>query len=313
MSDTSPSRERAGRLPYLPVPVARFAARTLQRSVQRPSIPARLQRGWYAGAALVARKPRGTTATPGELGGVPTTRFEVEGGDSAHAVLYLHGGGYIVGSARTHGCLAAWMAEASGAPVHLPEYRLAPEHPYPAALDDTVAAYRELADSGPGPDRIAIAGDSTGAALAVALGLRLREAGEQLPAGMVLINGVLDATYSGASSNGSRDVGLRRSWGLAGTDAYRAGQDAGLPEISPLKADLRGLPPVHLQVGTDDLVLSDSETFAERAREAGVKASLERIEGMWHDFQLLAGQLDEADEALEDVGRALRGFWGEAQ
>jgi acetyl esterase/lipase len=241
--------------------------------------------------------------------------FETGNGDSAHAVLYLHGGMHVIGSARTHGGLAAWISDAAGAPVHLLEYRLAPEHPYPASLDDTVAAYRELARSGLEPDRIAIAGDSSGAALAIAMTLRLRDAGEPVPAGLVLINGVLDVTCSGASatSNARRDMGLRRSWALAGADAYRAGRDPSLPEISPLEADLHGLPPIHLQVGTDDITLSDSDAFAARALEAGVKVSYRRFEGMWHDFQLLAGQLHEADEALADVGRALRGFWGEGR
>jgi epsilon-lactone hydrolase len=285
----------------------------LQRSVQRAWIPVRLQRAWYRVAALVARRPRGTIATPGNLGGVPATRFEASTGNSARAVLYLHGGMNIVGSTGTHGGLAAWIAEGAGAPVHLLEYRLAPEHPYPAALDDTVAAYRELVHTDLESDRIAIAGDSSGAALAIALALRLRDAGEPFPAGLVLINGVLDVTCSGASatSNARRDVGLRRSWAVAGADAYRAGRDPRLTEISPLQADLNGMPPIHLQVGTDDIALSDSEAFAERARAAGVKVSYRRFEGMWHDFQLLAGQLREADEALADVGSALRGFWGE--
>jgi cation diffusion facilitator CzcD-associated flavoprotein CzcO/acetyl esterase/lipase len=297
----------------MPPAVARLVARTLQRSIQRPGIPVRLQRLWLSIAARAIRRPSGIRSSTERLAGVPALRVEPEGADSSRAVLYLHGGAYIIGSARTHGGLAAAVSKAVGAPVHLLEYRLAPEHPYPAAVDDSLAAYRELLRSGLDPDRIVIGGDSAGAGLAVALALRLRETGEPLPAGLVLFGAWLDVTCSGASvaANARRDAGLRASWAVAGGDAYRAGRDPNLPEISPLEADLGGLPPIHLQIGTDDVLLSDSERFAAQARDAGVEVSLRHFEGMWHDFQLAAGQLHEADQAIDDIGSAIGRFWGE--
>jgi acetyl esterase/lipase len=300
-------------LRYPPRPMARAAARLLQRSVQRPWIPVGVQRVWLGAAAQAVRRPKGSSKTRGELGGVPSVRVECSQAAGDCAVLYLHGGGYLVGSARTHGAFAAWIAQAAGAPVHLLEYRLAPEHPYPAAVDDTLAAYRELVGSGLEPGRIAIAGDSAGAALAVAVAIRLREAGQPMPGGLMLINGWLDLTCSGPSGTGNarRDVGLRRPWLVSAAETYAAGEDLKHPEISPVEADLAGLPPIHLQVGTADLLLSDSDAFAERARRAGVEVSYRRFDDMWHDFQIAAGQSHDADEAVRDIGDAIRGFWGE--
>jgi epsilon-lactone hydrolase len=300
-------------LRYPPRPLARVFTRLLQRSVQRPWVPIGMQRAWLGVAAVAVRRPKGSSKTRGELGGVPSVRVECSPTADDRAVLYLHGGGYLVGSARTHGTFAAWIAGAADAPVHLLEYRLAPEHPYPAAVDDTLAAYRDLVRSGLEPRRIAIAGDSAGAALAVAAALRLRDAGEPMPGGLLLINGWLDATCSGPSltANARRDVGLRRPWLVAAAEAYAGSEDLKHPEISPVEADLAGLPPIHLQVGTADLLLSDSDAFAERARRAGVEMSYRRFEGMWHDFQVGAGQSHDADEAISDMGAAIHGFWGE--
>lgn len=304
---------RAEKLRYLPRPMARATTRLLQRSTQRPWIPVGFQRAWIGLFARALRRPPGVDEKPGRLGGVPSARIEGPQASSERAILYLHGGGYIAGSARTHGPFAAWIAKAAGAPVHLLDYRLAPEHPYPAAVDDSLAAYRELVETGLEPSGIAIAGDSAGAALAVAVALRLREAGEPMPAGLLLINGWLDLTCSGPSmeANAKRDVGLRRSWLVSAAEAYRHEHDIEHPEVSPVEAELGGLPPVHIQVGTWDLLLSDSDAFAERGRAAGVKVRYRRFERMWHDFQLAAGQLREADEAVRDIGEALRRFWGD--
>jgi epsilon-lactone hydrolase len=260
------------------------------------------------------RRPPGVAENPESLGGVPALRTESPSANRDRGVLYLHGGGYVAGTSRTYGPFGAWIANVADAPVHLLDYRLAPEHPYPAAVDDAVAAYRELVDSGPEPRGIVIAGDSAGASLAVAVALRLRQAGEPMPAGLLLINGWLDLSCSGPSmaANAKRDVGLRRSWLLAAGEAYRGAHDIKHPEISSVEAELDGLPPIHIQVGTWDLLLSDSDFFAERARTAGVKVSYRRFEAMWHDFQLAAGQLREADEAIRDIGEVLRRLWGES-
>ena len=270
-----------------------------------------MQRAWTEAAAKITRIPSGVSVTPGSLGGLQCDRIEADGADRSRAILYLHGGAYVLGSRRTHRGLAAQIALAGKAPVHLLEYRLGPEHKHPAGIEDSVAAYRELISSGIEPEAIVVVGDSAGGGLAVAMAMRLRKEGEPLPGGLVLLNAWLDLTCSGASmyANARYDVGLFRDWTVRGGELYRGDGDPLDPELSPVAADLSGLPPIYLQVGTHDLLLSDSETFADRARAAGVDVRMTRFEGMWHDFQLAAGLLREADEAMADLGVALDDIW----
>jgi cation diffusion facilitator CzcD-associated flavoprotein CzcO/acetyl esterase/lipase len=222
-------------------------------------------------------------------------------------VLYLHGGAYVGGSLETHRGIAAQIALGTGAPVHLVDYRLAPEHPYPAGLEDALSAYRGLVESGLDPKSVVVAGDSAGAGLALALALRLRDLGGPLPAGLALLNGWLDLTVSGDSMkrNRTRDVGLDRRHLIESAGSYRGAARLTDPELSPVNADLAGLPPIYLQVGTHDILESDSDLLARRAREAGVDVGYSKYRGMWHDFQLSAGALREADEAIADLSRAL--------
>jgi cation diffusion facilitator CzcD-associated flavoprotein CzcO/acetyl esterase/lipase len=306
---TEAERRNAPR--YLPRPVAKLLTRLLQRAVQRTWIPIRMERAWTEAAAKITRIPDGVSITPGSLGGVPSDRIEAEGTDPSRAILYLHGGAYVIGSRRTHRGLAAQIALAGKAPVHLIEYRLGPEHKHPAGLEDALAAYRDLVASGIEPESIVVVGDSAGGGLAVALATRLRDGGEPLPGGLAILNGWLDLTCSGASMelNKARDAGLLRPWTVWGGERYRGATDPLDPELSPVEADLSGLPPIYIQVGTHDILLSDSDRLAERARAAGVDVSCRRFEGMWHDFQLAAGLLREADEAMADLGRALEDIW----
>ena len=291
--------------------MAKLLTRALQRSVQRTWIPIPAQRAWTEAAARISRVPPGISIEQRSLGGVPSDRIESGDAVRTRAVLYLHGGAYVLGSRRTHRGLAAQIALAAGAPVHLPEYRLGPEHRHPAALEDTLAAYRELLASGIDPKSIVIAGDSAGGGLAVALATRLRDEGEPVPRGLVVLNGWLDLTCSGASMgrNARRDVGLFREWTVRSGELYRGDADPLDPELSPVRADLHGLPPTYIQVGTHDILLSDSDLFAERARAAGVEVGYTRCEGMWHDFQIGAGLLREADEAMADLGSAFDDIW----
>jgi cation diffusion facilitator CzcD-associated flavoprotein CzcO/acetyl esterase/lipase len=291
--------------------VVKGLTRLLQRSIQRTWIPIRVQRAWTEIAATITRIPAGISIEHGSLGGRPCDRLVPQGANERRAVLYLHGGGYVIGSRRTHRGLAAQIAQAGGAPVHLLDYRLAPEHVHPAALEDALAAYRELLGRGFDPASIVIAGDSAGGGLAVAMATRLRDAGEPLPAGLAILNGWLDLTNSGSSvtTNARGDFGLRRDLIEMGAELYRGAADAADPELSPVFADLSGLPPTYLQVGTHDIILDDSERFAERARAAGVDVGYAPFDGMWHDFQIAAGLLREADEAMADLGRALADIW----
>ncbi|HEX6586650.1 MAG TPA: alpha/beta hydrolase fold domain-containing protein [Solirubrobacterales bacterium] len=296
---------------YLPRPVVRLLTRLLVRSIQRPWIPVRVQRAWTEVAARITRAPRGIRASSIRLGGVPCSRVEGEGADRRRAVLYLHGGAYVIGSPRTHRSFAAQIAAAASAPVHLLDYRLGPEHEHPAALEDALAAYRELLASGLVPGSIVVAGDSAGGGLTLALATRLREAGEPMPAGLVLINGLFDLTCSGPSTriNRRRDAGLLRPWAVRGGDLYRGATDSSDPELSPVNADLTGLPPTYVQAGTDDILLSDSDRVVERARAAGVDVRYSRFPRMWHDFQLAAGLMREADQAVADLGGAFDDIW----
>lgn len=292
-------------------PLARLLTRLLQRSIQRTWIPIRLQRAWTELAARMINVPKGISLERGTLGGRTCDRIVPPGADPGRAVLYLHGGAYVVGSNRTHRGLAAHIAIAAGTAVHVLDYRRAPEHPYPAALEDSLAAYRELLASGFEAGSVIVCGDSAGGGLAVALAIRLREAGEPLPAALACLNGWFDLSGSGESMrfNRRRDAGLSAAWTLRGGELYRGAADPRDPELSPLDADLRGLPPTYLQVGEHDILLSDSERFAERARAAGIDVRLTRFERMWHDFQFGAGQLRDADEAMSDLGAAVEDVW----
>ncbi len=303
--------EKGGRPRYLPSWLARLLTRLLQRSIQRTWIPIRAQRAWTEAASRITRIPEGISVTHGRLGGVTSDRIAAKGADDSRAVLYLHGGAYVLGSRRTHRGLAAQIALAGGAPVHLIDYRLGPEHKHPAALEDAIAAYRELLASGIDPRSIAIVGDSAGGGLAVAMAIRLREGGEPMPGGLAILNGWLDLTCSGASMrfNARYDAGLLRPWTVRGGELYAGDADPLDPELSPVHADLAGLPPTYVQIGTHDILLSESELFAERARAAGVDLGYARFEGMWHDFQLGAGLLREADDAMADLSRALDDIW----
>ncbi|MGH3864922.1 MAG: alpha/beta hydrolase fold domain-containing protein [Pseudonocardiaceae bacterium] len=262
------------------------------------------------------RVPRGTEVRSVRLGEVPGVRVAHPGADSGgavagRAVLYLHGGGYTAGSSRTHRALAGHLSRAVAAPVFLLDYRLAPEHPHPAALMDALAAYQALRRAGYSPERIVLAGDSAGGGLAVAAALALRAAGEPLPVALALLSPWLDLTLGGESirGNASRDAMLTSAWLAVAADEYRAGREAATPGISPLYAELSGLPPMDVQAAGDELLVSDADRFVERARAAGVPVSYRRYAGLWHDFQLHAGLLQEADAAVADLGRALGRRW----
>jgi monoterpene epsilon-lactone hydrolase len=243
-----------------------------------------------------------------DAGGVPAHWLAAPGADPGRVLLFLHGGGYELGSLRSDGELAARLGRASGMRVLFPEYRLAPDHPFPAAIDDVLAAWRWLRnDQDLSAGSLAVAGDSAGGGLAVALLVATRDAGEALPAAAVLMSPTVDLTSSGASMTERVDqdpistpVLLRQ---LAAD--YLAGADPTTPLASPLFASLAGLPPLLVQVGTADLLLSDSERLVAAASAAGVDVTLEVGEGLPHVYQLLRGT-PEAAEATERIGKFLR-------
>jgi epsilon-lactone hydrolase len=220
-------------------------------------------------------------------------------------VLYLHGGGYVIGSPRSHRHLAAAIATAARSSALLLEYRCAPEAPFPAAVDDAMAAYRWLLDQGVSAGGIVIAGDSAGGGLTVATLLALREAGLPLPAAGVCISPWVDLTCSGASyaSKAATDPIVKR----AGVDemarAYLGAADRRTPLASPLFADLRGLPPLLIHVGSEEVLLDDSVQLAERAKAAGVDTTLEVWDQMIHVWHWFLPLLDEAEQAVAAIGQ----------
>jgi monoterpene epsilon-lactone hydrolase len=223
-------------------------------------------------------------------------------------LLFLHGGGYELGSLNSDGELAARLGRASGMRVLFPEYRLAPEHPFPAAIDDVLAAWRWLcADRGLSPRSIAVAGASAGGGLTAALLVAARDAGEALPAAAVLMSPTVDLTSSGASmtERAEQDPISTPTMLRQFASDYLAGADPKTPLASPLFASLSGLPPLLVQVGTADVLLSDAERLASAAAESGVEVILEIGAGLPHVYQLMLGT-PEAAEATQRIGEFLR-------
>ncbi|HZD67515.1 MAG TPA: alpha/beta hydrolase [Actinomycetes bacterium] len=223
-------------------------------------------------------------------------------------LLFLHGGGYQFGSLGSHGELAARLGRASGMRVLFPEYRLAPEHPFPAAIDDVGAAWRWLrTDQDLSARSTAVAGDSAGGGLAVALLVALRDAGQALPAAAALLSPTVDLTGSGASmtERAEQDPIFTPAMLRRLASDYLAGADPNTPLASPLFASLASLPPLLVQTGTAELLLSDSERLATAAAQAGVDVTLQLGEGLPHAYQSTLGT-PEAAEATEQIGKFLR-------
>jgi epsilon-lactone hydrolase len=252
--------------------------------------------------------PADVTTSSGSLGGIPVVNVEVAGADHASVIFYLHGGAYAIGTAASSVGLASDLARRAGARLVSVDYRLAPEHPHPAALDDAVAAYRGLLDSGVAASAIAIAGESAGAGLAAATLVALKHAGLPQPTGAVLMSPWADLTLSGDSISAKAAVdpaltpeGLRRR-----AIDYTADRDRTADLISPIFADLTGLPPLLIQAGSHEILLDDATRLASRAAAADVAVRLEVTPGVPHVFQGFAAMLDEGDAALTSAGPFLR-------
>ncbi|WP_416397859.1 alpha/beta hydrolase [Allohahella sp. A8] len=218
------------------------------------------------------------------------------------AVIYLHGGAYCIGNARSYRGLTSRLARDSGAEVFVPDYRLAPEFVFPAAQDDVIKLYRWLMDQGYRADAITFAGDSAGAGLALSSCQRLIREGLPLPSGLILLSPWVDLSLQNAKYlDDSTDVLL--SWGWIGRCArfYRGKRSATNPDISPLFGKFEGLPPVCIQAGTDEILLPEIEDLVERMRAAKQEVSFRVFENMWHVFQMHAGLLDEADVAVAEL------------
>ena len=295
--------------------ITRGSLRLLFKPVFGSRLPLGLQRRWLSVLTRLQGRPRGVAEQELWTGETSTLRLRAEPPEmigpapagERDAILFIHGGAFILGGGFAYARFAAHVAAATGADVYLPDYRLAPEHPFPAPIDDLFAAYRGVLELGHPPSRVAVLGDSAGAALGVGLTLTLSEMNVPPPAALVLVSPWLDLSLSGASiaANARRDPMLTRRILEVGGRGHAGDLRRSDPRISPMFADLHGLPPTLIQVGTDEILLDDAIRFADRAWGAGVEVELQRFEGWFHDFQSTAGVLRGAREALADVAAFL--------
>jgi len=251
--------------------------------------------------------PPEVTVTAAELGGVPTAEITVDGTEPRHVVLYFHGGVYVMGDAALAAGLASQVGRRTDAKVISVDYRLAPEHPYPAAVDDALAAYEALLDSGVAPSDIAFAGESAGGGLSIATLVNARDHGLPLPAASLVMSPYVDLTLAATTMETRREVDPLLSLEAlqARVPDYTAGQDAALGLISPLFADLSGLPPLIIQAGSHEVLLDDALRLAQQAATADLEVTLEITPGVPHVFQAYHAILDEGAAALDRAGQLL--------
>jgi monoterpene epsilon-lactone hydrolase len=250
-----------------------------------------------------ARVPAGRQSV--SVAGLKAEWLLPEGVVAGRTLLYLHGAGFVACSINTHRGLATNIAHTAHARALILEYRLAPEHPYPAAGQDCLSAYRWLLDQGVAPGELIVAGDSSGGCLALSLLVCLRDLGLPQPALGICLSPVTDLSQGGESyaRNARSDLMLERGHVAWWFGLYLDGHDPCDPQVSPLYADLHGLPPLLIQVGSAEILLSDSLRLAEQARLSGVQVTLEIQEGGQHVQQLLAGFLPEARQSIAHIGR----------
>jgi monoterpene epsilon-lactone hydrolase len=300
----------------LPPPAARLTARPLSRYVLTPDLPWDVQRRRLDRVMGSSPLPRGTAIEPVLLDGVPAEVVTAREACPGVTVLHFHGGGYCVGSARIVRAWAARLSRLARCRVVLPDYRLAPEHPHPAALDDAGTALAALlstpasstasstassaVSSAVAPASVVVSGDSAGGGLALALLLARRQAGQALPAGAMLLAPWLDLTVDrrAAPELVRRDTVLSPAWLEACAAAYAGSANRADPAVSPLLAGAAGLPPLLVQSGSDDLLAPDAGRLAVTASAAGVDVTYTRWPGLGHDFVLQPGLLAAADSAL---------------
>jgi acetyl esterase/lipase len=259
--------------------------------------------------------PADVTVTTAELGGVPTAEITVDGLEPRNVGLYFHAGVYVMGEASLTADLASQVGRRTQAKVISVDYRLAPEHPYPAAVEDALASYEALLESGVAPSDIAFAGESAGGGLAVATLVNARDHGLPLPVAAFLMSPYADLTLAGRTmeTKGEVDPLLSREALEPRVADYTAGEDAALGLISPIFADLTGLPPLIIQAGTHEVLLDDAFRLAQRAVTAEVEVTLAITPGVPHVFQAYYPILDEAAAALDRAGELLSAYLAEAE
>jgi epsilon-lactone hydrolase len=282
--------------------VIKFALRVMQN--RRYSSSIQQERAKIEARVAHLPKKRGVKYESVNVDGLTAEWVMAPGASAERVMLYLHGGAYIVGSVNTHRTLAVDLSRVTGARILVVEYRLAPEHTFPAAVDDVLIAYRWLLSQGVSPKRLVVAGDSSGGGLTIALLVAVRDAGEPMPAAAVCLSPFVDLAATGASmkTKVKADVMLQADLFEPVIRAYLGEADPCTPLASPLYADLHALPPLLIQVGTDELLLDDATRIAARARAAGVEVKLEVWDGMFHSWQAWGNMFPEASQARARIG-----------
>ena len=282
--------------------------RQMRDQVLQTNVTLEEQRAGGEMMGMMATEPDGVTITATDANGVPAQWVTPDGAATDRVLLYLHGGGYVIGSMHTHTRLVGHLAKAIGCRALNVDYRLAPEHPYPAAVDDAVTAYRSLLDGGVAPHNIVIAGDSAGGGLTIATLVAIRAQGLPNPGAAVPMSPWVDLEGTGdsMSSKAADDLIVGADGLKMMADMYLNGQDAREPLAAPLYANLRGLPPMYVQVGGDETLLDDSTRIVAIAAAAGVEVRLDVFPEMQHVFQMSAGNVPEADDAIARIGAWLR-------
>ena len=259
--------------------------------------------------------PADVTVTAAALGSIPTAEITVDGIESRHVVLYFHGGVYVIGDAFLAAGLASQIGRRTCAKVISVDYRLAPEHPYPAAVDDALAAYHALLQDGVDPSDIVFAGESAGGGLAVATMVNARDHGLDLPAAAYVMSPYVDLTLAGTTLEAKRDVDPLLSFEAlqARVNDYVSERDAALGLVSPVFADLSGLPPLIIQAGSHEVLLDDAIRLARQAAIVDVDVTLDITPGVPHVFQGYSAMLDEASAALDRAGQLLSAYLAGAE
>jgi monoterpene epsilon-lactone hydrolase len=266
-------------------------------------------RAGMSAATASAPPPEATTIQAVDAGGAPAEWTDADGSTEDAAIVYLHGGGYTMGNLASHRNLVANLSRAAGIRALSVDYGLAPEHPFPKAVEDAVGAVEYVYAQGIAPNRVVIGGDSAGGGLTAATLIALRDRGIALPAAGVLISPWLDLTQSGATMASHAAADPMVSAELLGkcSAAYLNGQDAKNALASPLFADLTGLPPLLIHVGTAEVLLDDARRFQAAAKSAGVNSTLEEWDDMIHVWHTFAGMLPEAGQANDRIGAFIKG------
>ena len=256
--------------------------------------------------------PSDISLEPVDAGGVPSEWVVAPNADPDRVILYLHGGGYVVGSINTHREMCARLSRAARARVLVIDYRLAPEHPFPAPVEDALTTYKWLLAGGAEPSNVTIAGDSAGGGLTVAALVDIRDQGQPLPAAGICISPWVDLEGLGDSMTGKANVDpmVQKDGLVEMANLYLGGADPKSPLAAPLYADLSGLPPLLIQVGTAETLLDDSTRLADLAKAAGIDVELEVWDDMIHVWHSFAAMLPEAQQAIEKIGEYVLGKTG---